>query len=351
MKSKRVKIVGFDVNINHCYMLREELAANGIGCDIAKVDDFESYGNLSGLKRLKEALRKENEEVTVFMPSLMNAELYLEEPDFSIMVSGYSSWYAPNRIKIIPPLWTPSPAPEDSELTEIKWSKKPNLSVGFMGNSFEGSKVATLASYLPISVKRKILEGRHLRHSALIIGCHGAKFPLILVSCFARIEAIRKLEATSLNKDIVKRNWFTGSSEELKNFKNHLKRNTYIFCPRGVENYSFRFYETLSFGRIPVLIDTNMVLPPNVNWDELCVRIPYENISELEKIIRNDYENKTESDFLERQEKALKTMEELRKRLWLKDVIAEIATSAQYSNLTLVVNNDSWEQGVRRGER
>ncbi len=327
--NKRVKIVGFDVNINDCYMLREELAANGISCDLAKVDDFSSYGNLHGLKRLREALRKENESATVFIPSLMNAELYLEEPDFSIMVSGYSSWYAPNRVKIIPPLWTPSPAPGEAELKEIKWSKKPDLCVGFMGNSFEGSKVARLTSYLPSFFKKKILEGRHLTYSSLIIGCNGAKVPLTLLSCFARIEAIRKLEATSLKKDIVKCSWFKGSSEEVKKFKNHLMRNTYILCPRGAENYSFRFYETLAFGRIPVLIDTNMVLPPNVNWDELCVRIPYEHLSELENIIRTDYEKHTESDFIERQEKALQTMKELSKKLWLKDIVVEIASSVQ----------------------
>ena len=72
-----------------------------------------------------------------------------------------------------------------------------------------------------------------------------------------------------------------------------------------------------------------MVLPPNVNWDELCVRIPYEHLSELENIIRNDYEKHTESKFIERQEKALQTMKELRKRLWLKALVVEIASSVQ----------------------
>ncbi len=326
MKSKRVKILAFNCHIDYCDNIREELSANGIDCDIKKVDDFQLDCNTlqSRLKKLREALRKENEEVNVFIPN--STELYLEEPDFSLMFSGYRSWCDPSRIKIIPHIWTPTPGLEVSDLKEIKWSKKPDLSVGFMGNSFEASKAAMLTTYLPVFLKKQILEGKYLRNVALY---SRARVPFRFLPCFVRIEAIRKLEATSLKQDIVKRNFFKGSSEEVRDFKNHLIRNTYILCPRGSENYSYRFYEALSFGRVPVLIDTNMLLPSNVNWDKICLRIPYENISDLEKTIRDDYETRTESDFNERQEEALKIMEELRKWSWLKGIIAQIALAAQ----------------------
>ncbi|HEY9711141.1 MAG TPA: hypothetical protein V6D48_23235, partial [Oculatellaceae cyanobacterium] len=77
---------------------------------------------------------------------------------------------------------------------------------------------------------------------------------------------------------------------------------------------------------------TDTVLPPNVNWDELCVRVPYEKMNDLENIIRNDYETKTESEFIERQEKAIKVMEELKQMSWLEDIIEEIAKAAQRSS-------------------
>ena len=146
--------------------------------------------------------------------------------------------------------------------------------------------------------------------------------------CFVRMEAVRKLQATALKTDIV-RHVYTGSSSENKNYQNHMLQNTYILCPRGYENFSIRFYEALAYGRIPVLIDTDMVLPQNISWEELCVRVPYENISKLEKIIRNDYEAKTDSDFIERQEKALKVVEDLRKMNWQEDIIEQIAQAAQ----------------------
>jgi hypothetical protein len=43
-------------------------------------------------------------------------------------------------------------------------------------------------------------------------------------------------------------------------FKN-LQNNTFILCPRGCGNFSYRFYETMCFGRIPIFINTDCVLP------------------------------------------------------------------------------------------
>jgi hypothetical protein len=44
-------------------------------------------------------------------------------------------------------------------------------------------------------------------------------------------------------------------------FFNNLQNNTFILCPRGCGNFSYRFYETMCFGRIPIFINTDCVLP------------------------------------------------------------------------------------------
>ena len=60
----------------------------------------------------------------------------------------------------------------------------------------------------------------------------------------------------------------------------HLMRNDYILCPRGGGNYSHRVYETMAAGRIPVLIDTDLVMPfPDViPWQEISVWVPLADI-------------------------------------------------------------------------
>jgi len=57
----------------------------------------------------------------------------------------------------------------------------------------------------------------------------------------------------------------------------------YVLCARGAGNFSYRLYETLSCGRIPVFVDTDSVLPVDfsADWRGHCVWI---DESELESI-------------------------------------------------------------------
>lgn len=61
----------------------------------------------------------------------------------------------------------------------------------------------------------------------------------------------------------------------------------YALCIRGAGNWSFRFFEALSAGRIPVLIDTDSVLPlsDEVDWERHVCRIPIARIIEGPQIV------------------------------------------------------------------
>jgi Exostosin family len=324
MKKKKVKLVILDFKFIHYSYYKEiqvALSKKGVECAIQKIDGFEiTRCNSINLKHLKEALRKEENEIIVFIPD--TTELYLKEPDLSIMFSGYRSWCDSTRLKIIPHIWTPNSGTIDIEA--LRWTKKPGLSVGFMGNSYENSGGAKFAAYLPAFLKEKFVQGLHLKYLKFILGSTGVRLPVLFFPCIARIEALRKLEASSLPVDIVRKGAFIPADEEVKTYRNHLLKNTYILCPRGVENYSFRFYETLSWGRVPVLIDTDMMLPPYIDWDEVCVRVPYNQLDQLETMIQKDYETKSEAAFIERQNKSFALMRELRAENWLHDLIEQI---------------------------
>ena len=53
-------------------------------------------------------------------------------------------------------------------------------------------------------------------------------------------------------------------------FIGNLKHCDYGFCARGGGNFSYRLYETMMSGRIPILIDTDCLLPYDfiMNWGE-----------------------------------------------------------------------------------
>lgn len=58
-------------------------------------------------------------------------------------------------------------------------------------------------------------------------------------------------------------------------FDDNLRSATYALCVRGTGNYSTRFYEALSFGRVPLLVDSGGILPfeDRIDWSShvVCV--------------------------------------------------------------------------------
>jgi len=66
-------------------------------------------------------------------------------------------------------------------------------------------------------------------------------------------------------------------------FFDNIRANAYTLCVRGGGNFSTRLYETLCLGRIPVIVDTGLVLPRigGDAWDELAVVVPADGLEDL----------------------------------------------------------------------
>jgi Exostosin family len=63
----------------------------------------------------------------------------------------------------------------------------------------------------------------------------------------------------------------------------NIRSSAYTVCVRGGGNFSTRLYETLCLGRIPVVVDTGLVLPwsGRVPWDEIAVIVPGDSLDQL----------------------------------------------------------------------
>lgn len=137
----------------------------------------------------------------------------------------------PENEKIMPPF---SPEPFKGEYLE-----NPELSIGFCGQIINKRQL-----YL------KMLHDSHI------------KTDFIIRPCF----------------------WGFGYFDKVTSrieFINNIKKNIFNFCYRGDGNFSYRFYETMMLGRIPVLIDTDCEFPIDIK--ECCVYcLPDDNI--IEKI-------------------------------------------------------------------
>lgn len=72
-----------------------------------------------------------------------------------------------------------------------------------------------------------------------------------------------------------------------REFYENIAETDYTLCVRGGGNFSKRFYETLAMGRIPLLVDTDCLLPfePELDWSQYIVRVPQEQLPSLPQAV------------------------------------------------------------------
>lgn len=104
-----------------------------------------------------------------------------------------------------------------------------------------------------------------------------------------RFEIVKKLKKNKkiISNFIIRKDFWGGAynvsgknalfkkslSKVREEYANNLIESDYALVVRGRGNYSIRFYEAISLGRICLFVDTDCVLPYDkyVNWRDLCV--------------------------------------------------------------------------------
>lgn len=80
------------------------------------------------------------------------------------------------------------------------------------------------------------------------------------------------------------------SDFDKKFFAEILQRSYFTLCPRGVGASSYRIFEAMRFGSVPVFISDELVLPDGPDWSKCSVRIPEREIYSIRKILENQTE-------------------------------------------------------------
>jgi hypothetical protein len=93
-----------------------------------------------------------------------------------------------------------------------------------------------------------------------------------------RQESIARLQQSDvIDCNFIIREHFWGGNPHdpdlINDFVNNIANSHFTLCNRGQGNFSMRFYQVLSAGRIPVFIDTDMKLPfeNEINWKDISV--------------------------------------------------------------------------------
>lgn len=95
-------------------------------------------------------------------------------------------------------------------------------------------------------------------------------------------------------------------------FANNILNTDYTVCMRGAGNFSARFYETLSCGKMPIFIDTDCILPFEkfIDYKKFCVFVNQNELDFIGEIILDYHSSLSESDFFEMQIRSRKVWEE-----------------------------------------
>ena len=109
-----------------------------------------------------------------------------------------------------------------------------------------------------------------------------------------RGKAVRNLYFKSgIEADFIIREGFWGHISTDRNpsrleFIENLYGSPYALVTRGAGNFSYRFYEVLSAGRIPVFINTDCVLPYDdiINWKDYIIWIEENEIRKIANILK-----------------------------------------------------------------
>ncbi len=89
-------------------------------------------------------------------------------------------------------------------------------------------------------------------------------------------------------------------ADTTKEFYQNIFDNPYTLSMRGGGNFSVRFYETLAVGRIPVLLNTDCLLPLSntIDWNEHCVIIDETDYKSVGQKVLDFHTNLNEDEFI-----------------------------------------------------
>jgi Exostosin family len=117
---------------------------------------------------------------------------------------------------------------------------------------------------------------------------------------------------------------------------NGMQTNAYALSIRGDANGDFRMYEIMSAGRIPVIIDNNLMLPhlEGIKWEEFSVTVPYSQIHRIGEYIQKFHDSLSEEEFQNACRKARMAFDQLLPHNYIDFIIKTIRQEAKVAQFT-----------------
>ena len=123
---------------------------------------------------------------------------------------------------------------------------------------------------------------------------------------------------------IIKNTFFGGACKPLRSvdfvlmhkarleYVRNMVESDYTLCCRGNGNFSYRLYETLNCGRIPLFIDTDCVLPYDflIDYSHYFVWVDLKEVSQIAEKVNEFHKGISVAEFVTRQQSCRKLWED-----------------------------------------
>lgn len=251
------------------------------------------------LSRYRKLAKKHEKKLLIFDTSdYTETEINIPEA-IVFRVAGYRSRKKGNEIII------PAFVEDLSSCADLYWRAKSELpTVGFCGwgnlPDFK-FRINLLVKNLAISLKRAIKRDDRLEATKKGI--------------YFRIKAIKEIKkCENIKTRLILRKSYSSHVDTIElspeqarmEYVRNILDSDLALAVRGDANMSYRFYEILSLGRIPLFVNTDCILPLEnvIDYKKFVVFVDYRDLNDICGIIASFYKNISEEDFMVMQKTA-----------------------------------------------
>lgn len=211
-------------------------------------------------------------------------------------LGGFKSKY-PEKNTFILPSFIPDPYEYYLEGNLFKILVKSELpKIGFVGHANNTMRKWITEYY-------NFIKYNFLR----LVGKKKTDYQSFYPSSAIRFKILMKLQQSNLidTQFILREKYRAGAQSKdetqktTEEFFQNMYSNPYVFCMRGVGNFSVRLFETMATGRIPVVINTDCGFPLEhiIDWKNQAVIINQKDINEVANIVSDYHKNISETKF------------------------------------------------------
>ncbi len=133
----------------------------------------------------------------------------------------------------------------------------------------------------------------------------------LFASAYERAKIMKLLEHSSLvTTNFIYRNLYRAGAKTKEDLEKTTQEyfdaiysSDYVLCIRGAGNFSVRLYETLMFGRIPIFVNTDCILPfeDTTDWKKHVIWVEWKDRKNIAAIVADFHHQLSNEDFIKMQ--------------------------------------------------